>query len=79
MKGLHFKLKAAELCKNLETVEVRVEAVATGNVTNNLHDELTIDLRPNVHQVWNLQGFPSMPWDRQAEQTLKNYSKQIQI
>lgn len=50
MKGLHFKIKA-ELCKNLEAVEVRVEAVATGNVTNNLHDELTIDLRPNVHQV----------------------------
>lgn len=45
---------------NLETVEVCVEAVATGNVSHQAHGKLAVDLRTDVHQIGNLQGSPSM-------------------
>lgn len=45
---------------NLEAVEVRVETVAIGNVSDKAHGELIVDLRPDVHQIGNLQGSPSM-------------------
>lgn len=46
---------------NLKTVEVCVETVAIGNVSDQAHGELTIDLRPDVHQIGHLQGSPSKP------------------
>lgn len=56
---------------NLKTVEVSVEAVATVNISDEPHGELMVDLWPDIHQVGNLQGSPSMPWGKQETSIVK--------